>query len=150
MSSVADEYWREFQNRTGRTEISCSGELDFSEGGTKSDWLVSMVISGTKTSFFTSWPTYSIDMEPLPATGEIYIVTDRSGEPRCIIETEAVEIVPFNEVTWEMARTEGEDADLEEWRARHREELEDEGAVVGFEFSPDIKLVFQNFSVIYR
>ena len=59
-------------------------------------------------------------------------------------------IVPFNEVTWEMAQQEGEDENLEGWREKYREYLEDEGAVVGFEFSPDIRLVFQTFHVVYN
>ena len=48
-----------------------------------------------------------------------------------------------------MAKQEGEDENLEEWRQKKQEYLEDEGAVLGFEFSPDIKLVFQKFSVVY-
>ena len=49
-----------------------------------------------------------------------------------------------------MAQKEGEDENLDQWREKHKEYLEDEGAVLGFEFSPDIKLVFQVFHVVYR
>ena len=59
-------------------------------------------------------------------------------------------LVPFNEVTWEMARLEGEDEDLGQWKERKQEYLEDEGAILGFEFTPDIKLVFQTFKVVYK
>ena len=89
-------------------------------------------------------------MEPLPVSGELYIVVDRANKPRCVIELDTVEIVPFNEVTWEMARLEGEDEDLGAWKSRQQDALEDEAAVVGFEFTPDIKLVFQTFKVVYR
>ena len=49
-----------------------------------------------------------------------------------------------------MARQEGEDENLGAWKERQQDALEDEAAVVGFEFTPDIKLVFQTFKVIYR
>ena len=49
-----------------------------------------------------------------------------------------------------MAQKEGEDENLEQWRLKKQENLEDEGAILGFEFTPDIKLVFQVFRVVYR
>ena len=68
----------------------------------------------------------------------------------CVIELQSVNILPFNEVTWEMAKQEGEDESLEAWREKKQEYLEDEGAVLGFEFAPDIKVVFQTFTVVYK
>lgn len=49
-----------------------------------------------------------------------------------------------------MAKQEGEDENLGAWKERQQDYLEDEGAVVGFEFTPDMKLVFQTFKVVYR
>ncbi len=49
-----------------------------------------------------------------------------------------------------MAAKEGEDENLEQWRQKQTEYLQDEGAVLGFEFTPDIKVVYQSFKVIYR
>ena len=83
-------------------------------------------------------------------SGELYLVTDKKNAPVCVIEFENVEIVPYNEVTWEMAKLEGEDETLEAWREKTKEYLEDEGSIVGFDFTPDIKLVFQKFKVVYR
>lgn len=146
-----DEYWQDFIRDTGRDEEDkCAGDLTFEAKGFVGDELVSLVLSGKKTAFFTSWPTYAIDQEPLPVTGELYVVLDRADNPRCVIETESVNIIPFNEVTWGMAVKEGEDENLEQWRDRKQEYLEDEGAILGFEFTPDIKLVFQTFKVVYH
>ncbi|MBQ1711339.1 MAG: ASCH domain-containing protein, partial [Treponema sp.] len=86
----------------------------------------------------------------LPISGELYLVFDRGGNPRCVIEIQSVNIIPFNEVTWSMAQQEGEDQDLQTWRDKKQEYLEEEGHIVGFDFTPDIKLVFQTFKVIYR
>lgn len=146
-----DEYWNKFLTETNRSEDDrCAGDLNFEAKGFVGDELVALVLGGKKTAFFSSWPTYSIDMEPLPVSGELYIVLDRGENPVCVIEIESVNVVPFNEVTWEMARLEGEDENLEAWREKQREYLEDEGAVVGFEFTPDIRLVFQTFKVVYK
>lgn len=145
-----DEYWFKFLKETGRNEdIKCAGDLFFEAKGFFGDELLSLVLSGKKTAFFTSYPTFEIDQEPLPVSGELYVVLDRAENPRCVIEIENVSVIPFNEITWGMAQKEGEDENLEQWREKHREYLEDEGAILGFEFTPNIKLVFQVFRVIY-
>ena len=60
----------------------------------------------------------------------------------------------FKEINGKIVRLilekEGEDENLEQWRLKKQENLEDEGAILGFEFTPDIKLVFQVFRVVYR
>lgn len=146
-----DEYWNNFIEKTGRSsEDKCAGDLNFEAKGFVGDEMIALVLGNKKTAFFTSWATYAIDQEPLPVSGELYVVLDRANTPRCIIETESVNIIPFNEVTWNMAQQEGEDENIEQWRERKREYLEDEGAVLGFDFTPDIKLVFQTFKVIWR
>lgn len=146
-----DQYWEKFIKASGRSEDDkCSGDLNFEAKGFVGNEKLALVLGGQKTAFFASWPTFSIDMEPLPVSGELYIVVDRANNPQCVIELESVEIVPFNKVTWEMAKLEGEDENLGAWKERQQENLEDEGALVGFEFTPDIKLVFQTFKVVYR
>lgn len=146
-----DEYWSNFIRDTCRDpEDKCSGDLFFEAKGFVGDELITLILTDKKKAFFTSWSTYTIDQEPLPVSGELYIVVDRANNPRCVIEIQSVEVLPFNEVTWEMAALEGEDENLGSWREKEREYLEDEGAVLGFEFSPDIKLVFQTFKVVYK
>ncbi len=149
--TIVDKYWNKFIKDTGRSpDDRCAGDLCFEANGFVGDEMVSLVLSQKKTAFFTPWSTYAIDQEPLPLSGELYVILDRAGNPRCIIETESVSVVPFNEVTWSMAEQEGEDENLAQWREKKQEYLEDEGHIVGFDFTPDIKLVFQTFKVIYR
>ncbi|MBP5602045.1 MAG: ASCH domain-containing protein [Treponema sp.] len=146
-----DEFWQKFiTDQNLPQETKCAGDLFFEAKGFVGDELTALVISGQKTAFFSSYATFAIDQEPLPVSGELYIVVDRAQEPVCVIELESVNVLPFNEVTWEMAKQEGEDENLEAWREKHQEYLEDEGAVLGFEFSPDIKLVYQSFRLVYK
>ncbi len=146
-----DEYWERFLKDSGRdSDERCAGDLNFEAKGFVGDELVSLVVSGKKTAFFSSYATFAIDGEPLPVSGELYIVVDRANNPRCVIELQSVEVIPFNEITWEMAKQEGEDENMTDWRNKEQEYLEEEGAVLGFSFTPDIKLVFQTFRVVYK
>lgn len=146
-----DEYWERFLKETGRdSDERCAGDLNFEAKGFVGDELVSLVVSGKKTAFFSSYATFAIDGEPLPVSGELYIVVDRANNPRCVIELQSVEVIPFNEITWEMAKQEGEDENMTNWRNKEQEYLEEEGSVLGFSFTPDIKLVFQTFRVVYK
>ena len=145
-----DEFWNEFIEKTGRdNEDKCSGDLTFESQGFQNDSKVTLILSGKKTAFFSALSSFLIDSEPLPLSGELYMVFDRSNTPVCIIEIDSVEIVPFCEVTWEMAQKEGEDSSLNEWKEKQKENLEDEGNILGFSFSEDLKLVYQTFRVVY-
>ena len=56
----------------------------------------------------------------------------------------------LNEVPWSLAALEGEDEDLQEWRERTREALEEEAEIIGYEFREDIKLVFMDFEIVMK
>lgn len=149
--SLADAYWQKFIEATGSDpEIKCSGDLDFESKGFGNASRVALVLAGKKTGFFSSLASYTIDGEPLPVSGELYMLFDSSKNPCAVIQIDSVSILPYNEVTWNMAEQEGEDASLEEWREKMKSYLEEEGDIVGFTFVPDIRLVFQSFTVLYK
>ena len=145
------EYWENFIKKTGLDgEAKYAGEFGFEARGFAGTERLAALAAGKKTAAFFSYATFAIDNEELPVSGEYYIVTDANREPFCMIRTTAVQILPYDQVTWEMAAREGEDSSLEEWRAKTRENLEEEGELVGFEFAPDIKLVCVEFEVVDR
>ncbi len=149
--SAADEFWQKFINETGADpESKCAGDLTFESAGFTNDAQVANILSGQRTAIFSTFASYSVDGEPLPVSGELYLVFDRGNNPRAVIEIESVSILPFNEITWGMAQKEGEDETLEEWRLRQQENLEEEGEIVGFKFSPELKIIFQTFRVLYK
>lgn len=146
-----DEYWAKFLKNTNRdSEDKCSGDLSFEGKGFVQSQINSIVLTGQKQAFFTTFATFTIDNEPLPISGELYILVDNQNKPLCVLEIESVNIIPFNEVTFEMVKKEGECATLGEWKEKMQEYIEDEAHVLGFEYSPDIKLVYQTFKVIYK
>lgn len=145
------ECWEKFLAQSGLgEEAKFAGEFGFEARGFAGTERLAALLAGKKTAAFFSYATFAVDNEELPVSGEYYIVLGASREPLCVIKTTSVQIIPYNQVAWEMAAREGEDSSLEEWRARTRENLEDEGAVVGFEFSPDIKLVCVEFEIAFR
>ena len=149
--SNADKFWNDFiKSKNLDPDTGCSGDINFESKGITNDGQIAAILSGQRTVLFSSFASYSIDGEPLPVSGELYLVFDRGNNPRAVIELESVNIVPFNQVTWEMASKESEDSNLEEWRIKEQEILEEEGDIMGFEFNPDIKIVVQSFHLIYK
>ncbi len=149
--SSADEFWQKFIEETGADPDSkCAGDLTFESAGFTNDAQIANILSGQRTAIFSTFASYSVDGEPLPVSGELYLVFDRGNNPRAVIEIESVNILPFCDITWGMAQKEGEDENLEQWRIRQQENLEEEGETIGFKFSPEIKIIFQAFRVLYK
>ncbi|MCI1209161.1 MAG: ASCH domain-containing protein [Treponema sp.] len=146
-----DIYWQKFLESSGaEPDERYTGEFSFEASGFNGAALLALVMAEKKTAVFSAYASYRIDNEPLPMTGDLYIVKDQEEEPRCIIEMTEVSVLPYNEVTWEMARKEGEDENLDEWRKRYNEFFADDSEITGYDFSPDMNVVFEQFHVVYR
>ncbi|MDN5964673.1 MAG: ASCH domain-containing protein [Actinomyces sp.] len=82
--------------------------------------LVDLVLSGAKTATAGPLSDYREEDEPLPEVGELGIVCDGAGRPRALVRTDAVAVVPFDEVDEVHAAAEGEgDLSLDFWRRAH-------------------------------
>lgn len=127
-----------------------SGELSFENKGSFGASQLLLILLGKKTAFFSAFESFVINREPLPLLGELYVVKDEEDRPRCAIEVEEVQVLPFDEVAWSMARLEGEDENLEQWRERQEELMKEEASICGFEFKSNSKVVFERFSVVFR
>jgi uncharacterized protein YhfF len=49
-----------------------------------------------------------------------------------------------------MAAKEGEDENLESWRANHDEFFEYDADIMGYDFTPDMPVVFEEFKLLYK
>lgn len=84
------------------------------------DELARLVVTGIKTATASLYMLYELEDEPLPYAGLHNVILDGEGEPVAIIETTAVDIVPFDQVSAEHAYLEGEgDRSLAYWREVH-------------------------------
>ncbi len=120
-------------------------------GGTRevADELAQLIVEGIKTATAGALWDYEAEDEPLPTVGGLEIVLDGSGRPRALISTTAVSVVPFDEVTAEHARAEGEgDRSLAHWREVH-EEFFRTYAAHERGFSSTMPVVCQSFSVLH-
>ncbi len=93
---------------------------------------------------------YESSGEPVPEEGDLSVILDAAEQPRAVIRTTELSIVPFDLVTAEHARSEGEgDRTLEHWRAVHerywRAHSENSRG-----FAPDMPVLCERFEVVYR
>ena len=114
----------------------------------QADGLLGLVLAGTKTGTASALWDYEETGDAVPEPGEHSILLDGSGVPRAVIETTAVETVPFGEVTAEHARSEGEgDMTLDAWREIHerywRRHSENPRG-----FEPDMPVVCERFRLL--
>lgn len=153
--SRASREIREFWNRFCASVPEDPSErfyevLHFADTESVADELAALVLAGIKRGTASLRWMYEHEMQPLPTVGGLSVVTLWSGEPACVIETRNVEIVPFEEVTPEFARLEGEgDKSLEYWREVHWKFFASECAQIGKIPSPDMEVVCEQFDVVY-
>ena len=112
--------------------------------------LAELVLQGTKRATASLVWSYD-DGRSQPKPGDLSIVTTWSKEPLCIIETTAVDVAPFEEVSEDFANTEGEgDGSLESWRRNHTAFFAGECARLGRTQSPRVPVVCERFKVVYQ
>ena len=148
---TSSEFWQKTKAALKlQDDESFAGELGFEARGFAGTEKIAALLAEKKRAAFSTYAVYAIDNEILPVSGEFYIVKNAEEEAVCAIQIQRVEILPFNEVPWTLAALEGEDENLQEWRERTREILEEESEIIGYEFREDIKLVFMEFKIVMR
>jgi uncharacterized protein YhfF len=146
-----DIFWKEFLMKTNRCETT--KYLDIFHFELTEKWaneLLRLVLIGQKKATTSSLWGYEIEGECLPKVGDLSIVTNWEGVPRCVIETIAVTIIPFSDITYDICKREGEDDTLESWRAGHTKFFKEEGNRLGYEFRNDMPVIFEDFEVVYQ
>lgn len=119
--------------------------------GVEADVLANLVVTGEKTATASAYPLYEVEDEPLPAAGEYSVILDSKDNAVCVIQTTKVYVIPFNEVTEEQAFKEGEgDKSLEYWREVHKKFFTECMEEAGLKFSSDMKVVCEEFVVVYK
>src|SRR5690606_36737524 len=115
----------------------------------QADELLALVLEGRKTATAGALWDYEAEGEALPESGGLSIVLDGDGHPRALIVTTGVVVVPFDQVDADHAAAEGEgDGSLDYWRRVHQEFFT-EHAAHDREFTPDMPVVLERFTLIY-
>lgn len=145
-------FWNAFVSSTGPVDEARFYEaFYFGDSEALANELGELVLRGIKCATAGSIWSFEVEGKRLPVPGDLSIVTTWSGEPLCIIETRAVDVVPFGDVSAEFAATEGEgDGSLPYWREAHRQYFTRECARAGRQFSEGMLVACERFNVVYR
>lgn len=119
--------------------------------GVEADLLAHLVETGEKTATASAYPLYELENEPLPEIGAYSVILDSKDNAVCIIQTSKVTIVPFHAVSAEHAYKEGEgDKSLDFWRKVHQKFFTECLDKAGLKFTSDMKVVCEEFAVVYK
>ena len=144
------EFWRQFLSETGKDpETKYLESFHFCLDEKSANELLELVLAGKKRATASSLLAYEKEGSRPPRVGDFSIVTDWDGVPRCVIETKAVKIYKFRDITFEICKREGEDECLETWREGHRRYFIEDGKDLGYEFSEDMPVIFEDFEVVF-
>ena len=123
----------------------------FGDNESMANELSALVLQGVKRATASLAWRYENENAAQPKPGDLSIVTDWSKKPLCVIQTEAVDIMPFNEVSEDFARTEGEDdGTLESWRRNHTKFFAGECKRLGREPNERMLVLCEGFRVVYQ
>lgn len=151
MTTQQQTAWSRFLQDTGRSaDTPCYECFYFCDNESAANELLALVLAGTKTATTSYRPSYVAQDQPLPEIGTLSMVTDFAGTPRCVIETKAVTCLPFDQMTFDICKREGEDTCLETWQSNHRRFFGQECQQVGIPFDEHEDVVFEDFEVIFR
>ena len=120
--------------------------FELTEGA--ANYLLGLVLEGKKRATASSLWGYELEGEPLPEVGEMSVITYWDGTPGCVIRTTNVRIIPYRDMTFDIAKLEGEDDTLESWQKNHEAFFIEEGKELGYTFSEDMPVIFEEFEVV--
>lgn len=113
------------------------------------DELLALVLAGIKTGTAGYLEQYEAEGAETERVGDLDVILDGSGAPRAIIETTAVTVIPFDDVSEAHAFSEGEDdRTLSSWRRIHRDFYE-KYIAPSTPFRGDIPIICQRFRLVH-
>lgn len=144
-------YWDHFLLETNRdNETNCFDVFYFGSNEQSANHLLELVLQGTKTATASSVYQYELTSSDYPKAGDLSVVTDYRGNPKCIIETKNVLRLKFCDMTYDICKREGEDETLASWQQNHIDFFTAIGKELGFEFSFDMDIIFEDFVIVYK
>lgn len=142
-----EKYWRKFledSNLDLNTQYLEAFHFEMTEK--LANELLNLVLEGKKRA--TSSSLIACESEnTMPKKGDYSIITDWDGNPRCVIQTTNITILPFKDIDFDLCKKEGEDECLETWREGHMKFFAKE---TGTEFDENMMVVFEEFEVVYK
>lgn len=143
---TAQQMWEAYQRAMDTQET----EYEAWAFGDAPDVLAALVLSGGKRATSSARDLYELEGEEIPCPGDKSVILNSREEAVCIIENTAVTVLPYDEVTKEMAAMEGEDdKSLSMWRQVHERFFREEMEAAGLCFHEKMPVVFEEFRVVW-
>lgn len=143
---MIDQFWNEFVAATG-----IDGPFDAWAFGGEDDHdlateLALLVRDGPKRATAGLLEDYEQEGDPLPVPGEMSVILDGEGLPRCVIRNTEVDVRRFGDVDESFAWDEGEgDRTLVSWRRIHIDHFAEHGWAV----TDDTTVVLVRFELLW-
>jgi len=109
--------------------------------GIDTDRLVNLVLDGKKTA-----TTSLYELDNVSKVGDISILIDSKDSNICFIKVISVVITEFKNITWDLAKLEGENKSLNEWKETHMNYFNK----IDPDFNENTKVIFEIFEVIKK
>jgi len=147
-----EAYWSNYLRSLPEQDHHKTYYEAFSFGTTPqaADNLLALVLQGTKTA--TSMSLWELEQQgnTLWNVGDEHIVLDGAGNPRCIIQTTELRIIPFQDVDAQFAYDYGEgDKTLAWWRKEMWNYYVEDSQRLGKQAREDMPLICERFKVVY-
>lgn len=148
-SDAVGAFWQAFKQATGHDGDAYEA-LSCGDSPALQTELAELIVEGRKRATAGLLRDFTEGGETLPAVGDLVIVLDGTGTPRCIWRTTEITVKPLNQVDDQFAWDEGEgDRSRDWWLEAHRAYFSREAAREGFVFTDDMDTVFERFTVIW-
>ena len=141
---------QEMWNAYKQINPTIGDEIDAWAFGVEADLLADLVLRGEKTATASAYDLYALEDEPLPQEGTFDVILDSRNQAVCIVEITKVSVQPFHQVSADHAYKEGEgDKSLAYWRQVHEDFFTDWMSEAGLTFTPESKVVLEEFRKVY-
>jgi uncharacterized protein YhfF len=146
---ATDAFWSDFVRHAGPQPADYQ-VVAFGDSADMATELAALVVAGRKRATASLLRDFADGRSPLPRVGDLVVVVDGAGVPRCIWRTTEIEIKPLAAVDSGFAWDEGEgDRTRDWWLAAHRRYFAREASRGGFEMHDAIETVFERFTVVW-
>ena len=124
--------------------------MTFGDTQDKANQSAALVLEGLKTAKTALLLDYQRKEKAVPKEGSYSMILDGNNQAIGIVQVLQVSIVPFEEVTKEVAYEEGEgDRTLEGWRELYRGYFQEQCKKEHWHFSTKIEVVCIQFELVY-
>lgn len=130
-----------YTNSNKEEMVILLNEPDRWKFGMKPNALAKLVLNGKKTA-----TTSLYGYDNLTKPGDFSVIIDANRKSVCAIKTKRVIIKKFKDITWDLAKLEGENDSLEDWRKSHINYF----SKIDKEFNCNTKVIFEIFEVLKK